>query len=109
MLTRLPSIHPLRSENRRDCAVLVLDPPTLTDGDGFRASLQRPVASPSLSAKFDPNWPSHFTPADEIGAMVPVAHRGMSRARAITLVDRNGVRHECIAEAFRRPTTRSSC
>jgi hypothetical protein len=35
--------------------------------------------------------------------MVPVAHRRMSKARAITLVDRNGVCHECVAEAFKTP------
>jgi hypothetical protein len=35
--------------------------------------------------------------------MVPVGHRRMSKARAITLVDRNGVCHECIAEAFKTP------
>ena len=35
--------------------------------------------------------------------MVPVGRQRMSRARAITLVDRNGDRHECIAEAFKTP------
>ena len=35
--------------------------------------------------------------------MVPVGHRRMSRARGITLVDRNGVHHECLAEAFKTP------
>lgn len=35
--------------------------------------------------------------------MVPVGHRRMSNARAITLVDRNSVRHKCIAEAFKTP------
>lgn len=92
------------SKNHRDCVLLVLDPPEFTDGDGFRASLRRPVASPSFKMKFgDLNWPSCFTPGDEIGAMVPVNGRRMSGARPITLVDRNGVRHECIAEAFATP------
>ena len=91
------------SKNHRDCVVLVLDPPAVADGDGFRATLRRAVASPSFSMKFDLNWPPHFTPADEVGAMVPLGHRRMSRARTITLVDRNGVRHDCVAEAFKTP------
>jgi hypothetical protein len=33
------------AKNHRDCVVLVLDPPSFTDGDGLRASLRRPVAS----------------------------------------------------------------
>jgi len=91
------------SKSHRDCLVLVLDPPKLTKGDGFRVSLRRPVASSSFRAKFSLDWPSYFTPGDEIGAMVPVGNRRMSKARVITLVDRNGLRHECIAEAFTTP------
>jgi hypothetical protein len=91
------------SKSQRDCVVLVLDPPALMGGDGFRASLRRPVASPSFRMKFDLSWPAHFTPDDEIGAIVPVGHRRMSKARAITLGDRNGARHECLAEAFKTP------
>jgi hypothetical protein len=91
------------SKNHRDCVVLVLEPPAHADGDGFRATLRRAVASPSFRMKFDLNWPPHFTPGDEVGAMVPAGHRRMSRARTITLVDRNGVRHECVAEAFKTP------
>jgi hypothetical protein len=91
------------SKNDRDCAVLVLDPPELTDGFGFRANLRRTVASASFRMNFDLDWPACFTPADEIGAMVPPGQRRMSQARAIMLLDRNGVRHECLAEAFATP------
>ncbi|MBK79590.1 MAG: hypothetical protein CMQ43_01550 [Gammaproteobacteria bacterium] len=90
-------------KNHRDCVVLVLNPPEYSEGDGFRASLRRAVASPSFSAKFDLSWPAWFTPGDEIGAIVPVNGRRMSRPRPITLVDRNRVRHECVAEAFSTP------
>ena len=89
--------------SHRDCIVLVLEPPELTGGFGFRANLRRAVASSSFRLKFDLEWPTEFTPADEIGAMVPLGHRRLSGARAITLVDRNDDRHECIAEAFKTP------
>src|SRR5690606_18053903 len=50
------------SKNHRDCAVLVLNPPEVLPGDGFRASLRRSVLSPSFKAKFELDWPSWFTP-----------------------------------------------
>jgi hypothetical protein len=45
-------------------------------------------------------WPESFSPDDEIGAAVPVGGKKMSGRRRITLRDRNGSRHQCLAEAF---------
>ena len=45
-------------------------------------------------------WPEYFTPDDSIGAMVPVGKRRMAERRSLRLTDRNGGRHECIAETF---------
>jgi hypothetical protein len=88
------------SENHRACAVVVINPPELSDGRGFSATLRRVIVSEQFAAQFgELNWPTSFTPGDEIGAMIPVGRR-MSRPRHICLVDRNGARHECIAEAF---------
>lgn len=89
------------SENSRACAVLVLNPPELRQGEGFVATLRRVVASPSFTEIFGAlSWPNKFTPDDNIGAMIPVGGRRMSGGRGIELTDRNGDRHECIAEAF---------
>jgi hypothetical protein len=94
------SIRQYVSKNPRDCLVLVLDPPELKERHGFRACLRRAVSSPTFREKFDFSWPESFTPRDQIGAMVPVGGRRMSRPREIVIVDRNGARHECVAEAF---------
>jgi hypothetical protein len=91
------------SKSDRDCTVIVLDPPLFTPGHGFQASLRRTVESPTFRKKFDFNWPSCITPDDEVGAMVPVGNQRMSRPRTISLVDRTGIRHECVAEAFKTP------
>lgn len=89
------------SQNRRACAVLVLDPPVACAGDGFRCNLRRVIASPRFHECFGSiDWPDHFTPGDTIGAMVPVAKRRMSGQRSFGMTDRNGGRHECIGEAF---------
>jgi len=87
-------------KNRRACTVIVLNPPELVQGDGFRATLRRSCSSPSFLEMFGQiAWPDVFTPADQVGAMVPIG-RKMSGKRTLTLADRNGDQHECLAEAF---------
>lgn len=95
------SVRRYVTQNWRACSVVVLNPPELIEGDGFRASLRRSCASPSFVEIFgEIAWPDTFTPGDSIGAMVPIGGRKMSGKRNITLVDRNGDVHECLAEAF---------
>ena len=89
------------STNHRNCAVVVITPPELVPGDGFKATLRRVVSSPSFDQTFGTlNWPERFTPDDEIGAMIPIGGRRMSKPRNISLLDRNGTVHECVAESF---------
>ena len=89
------------TKNHRTCAVLVLEPPQLIAGDGFRAALRRPVYSPTFQSKFSGlTWPDYFTPDSEVGGMIPISGRRASGKHAIELVDNNGERHECLAEAF---------
>ena len=45
-------------------------------------------------------WPEVFTPGVGLGSMIPLGGRKMSGPRSWILVDRNGIRHECIVEAF---------
>ena len=95
------SVRRYVAKNSRDCVVLILNPPELVEGMGFRASLRRVVSSPSFRKKFgEIDWPNYFTPDDEIGAMVPIGGRRMSGSREISIVDRNGTCHECRAESF---------
>jgi hypothetical protein len=87
--------------NPRACMVLVLDPPEICPRGGYVAKLRRDVLSPEFMRIVGPlSWPDVFGPGDEIGAMIPVSGRKMSRPREITLLDLQGRRHVCIAEAF---------
>jgi Zn-dependent peptidase ImmA (M78 family) len=89
------------STHHRSCIVLVLDMPVLVKGDGFTATLRRVISSPSFEKYFGQIcWPNVFTPDDEIGKIVPLGKRRMSRPAQLVLGDQNGVQHECIAEAF---------
>jgi Zn-dependent peptidase ImmA (M78 family) len=88
--------------NSRCCAVVVLDPPEPADDFGFRAALHRIVPSDLFKAQFDlSTWPQVFTPDDDIGRLVPLGTRRMSWPATFALTDRNGNRHDCIAEAFK--------
>jgi Zn-dependent peptidase ImmA (M78 family) len=95
------SVRRYVSQNWRACTVLVLNPPDLSPGDGFRASLRRHCSSPRFIEIFgEIDWPLVFTPNHPVGAMVPIGGRKMSGKQTISLTDRNGDRHECVAEAF---------
>lgn len=95
------SVRRYVTHNWRACCVIVLNPPELIEGDGFRATLRRHCASPAFMETFgEIHWPDVFTPADRIGAMVPVGGRKMSGKRSLPLKDANGNTHECLAESF---------
>lgn len=89
------------ADHHRTCVVLVIEPPQLHHEHGFTADLRRVVASKEFTRKFGSlSVPETFTPGDKIGAMIPTGSRRMSGKRQLCLVDRNGVRHECLAESF---------
>ena len=95
------SVRQYVEKNPNDCIVLVLNQPEQIDGDGLRVSLRRTVLSPSFQKKFgDIRWPEYFTSDDEIGSMLPIDNRHTLQPRQISFVDRNGTRHECLAETF---------
>jgi hypothetical protein len=96
------SVRQYVSKNHRACAVVVLNMPALIEGDGFRANLRRVVQAPAFTETFGNDiWnASYYTPGDEIGRLIPLGKRKSSGKRNMVLVDRNGVRHECIAESF---------
>lgn len=102
--SKYSAIRQYVSKNRNPCLVLILNPPVLEAGVGFRAELRRVVVSPSFKAAYgDIQLPPVFTPDDSIGAMVPTGGRRMSSQRRITFTDQNGHPHNWVAEAFTTP------
>lgn len=95
------SVRRYVSTHHRACLVLVLEPPQVHQDLGFTCELRRVVSSESFREQFGKlNWPEYFSPDDEIGAAVPVGGKRMSGRRRVTLVDQNGNRNRCVAEAF---------
>lgn len=94
------SIRQYVSKNHRACVVLIFNPPEILEGEGFIASLRRVVPSSSfIDTVGHLAWPEVVSPGNEIGAIFPIG-RKMSGKREILIKDRDGRRHECIAEAF---------
>lgn len=94
------SIRQYVEKNDRCCAVLVLNPPELSH-DGFKATLRRVISSASFLETFgEYSWPRVYTPADPLGALVPLGTRKSSGKHSLFLTDSNGLRHESIAESF---------
>jgi hypothetical protein len=85
--------------NARACVVYVLEEPEFVEGLGFRAAVRRIEPSPDFARQFGRLHDTEITPDHSLGPVVPVG-RKMSRPTAVSLTDRNGVRHECLAEAF---------
>jgi hypothetical protein len=95
------SIRQYVAKNWRCCAVLVLNPPELCEGQGFRATFRRVVQSRSFTRAFGTEqWKAVYTPDDHIGRLVPLIGRRASGKRNIILTDQNGDLQRCIAEAF---------
>lgn len=89
------------AKHDRVCAVLVLNMPELVEGDGFRATLRRPIESVAFRRQFGTKmWRDIYTPDDEIGALVPVGGRKYSGKQTLSLTDLNGDRHEFVVEVF---------
>jgi hypothetical protein len=85
--------------NHRACVVYVLERIELVEGAGAQAPVRRIEPSPSFKVQFG-------TPADTLinldhplGPLLPVGRR-MSRPTTVSMQDRNGTAHECVAEAF---------
>lgn len=89
------------THNWRACTVIVLDMPELIEGDGFRANVRRTCASTEFANMFgELQLPEFITPDHKLGHMVPVGGKRMTGRRSINLVDRNGDKQKCFAEAF---------
>lgn len=88
------------SKNHRDCTVVVLNKPNLTDS-GFEIGLRRSVQSSSFTERFgNIVWQEIFGPDDQIGKLVPLGKRRASGQRDFFMYDKNGDQVVCRAEAF---------
>lgn len=93
------SVREFARTNPRACIVYVLEQVQFIEGDGFRAEIRRVEASPKFRDEFGVPTDTVITPDHYLGPIVPLG-RKMTRPTTLSIVDRNGVTHECVAEAF---------
>lgn len=85
--------------NHRACVVYVLEPIEFVQGAGARARVRRIEASQPFIGQFGLPTDAVITLDHVLGGVLPIG-RKMTRPLLLSLQDRNGVRHECVAEAF---------
>lgn len=93
------SVREFARTNPRACIVYVLEQPEFIKGDGFRAQIRRIEPSPTFREQFGVPAETVITPDHHLGPIVPIG-RKMTKPTTLSIVDRNGVSHECVAEAF---------
>jgi hypothetical protein len=85
--------------HRRACAVYVLEPITFCSRSGARAEVRRIEVSPSFAHQFGRPSDTVITLDHSLGRILPIGRR-MTKPTTISITDRNGQAHECLAEAF---------
>jgi hypothetical protein len=85
--------------HHRSCVVYVLEPIEHLAPYGARAQVRRIEPSPSFAAQFGRPQDLVITLDDPLGRLLPIGRR-MTRPTTLSMMDRNGTAHECVAEAF---------
>ena len=85
--------------HHRACAVYILEPITYCERTGARAQVRRTEASPAFLKQFRRPDEQVITLDHSLGRVLPVG-RKMSRPTTVSITDRDGQAHECVAEAF---------
>lgn len=85
--------------NRRACVVYVLEPIEFVPEHGLQAVVRRIEPSPSFRAQFGCPSDTVITSRHTLGRVLPV-NRRMTRPLTLSITDKDGVPHECLAEAF---------
>jgi hypothetical protein len=85
--------------NHRACVVYILEPIEYVAGSGARAAVRRIEPSPAFLEQFGRPTETCITLDHALGPLLPIG-RKMTRPRSLSICDRNGTNHECIAEAF---------
>ena len=86
-------------KNHRACVVYVLEPIVYVKGTGAEAVVRRIEASPSFEKRFGCPRDVIITLDHVLGPLLPIG-RKMSRPTTLSITDKNGEDHECVAEAF---------
>ena len=93
------SVREFVRTHHRVCAVYVLDPLEYVEGDGMQAPVRRIEASLPFITQFGQPADTIVSPDHFLWSVLPIG-RKMTKPVSLSITDKNGERHECVAEAF---------
>ena len=85
--------------HHRACVVYVLEPIQLMPGVPEYADVRRIEASTSFALQFGIPRPDRIDMSHPLAGLLPIG-RKMTKPTPLVYCDRNGLRHECLGEAF---------
>lgn len=85
--------------HHRACLLYALEPMVMIPGVGVTAAVRRIEVSEAFRSQFGTPDDQLVDLAHPLGDLMPIGRR-MTFPRTVILTDLNGVRHECIGEAF---------
>lgn len=85
--------------NSRACALYVLEPVIYREQSGAEAQVRRIEISASFRLRFGQPTDQVISMSHSLGRALPIGRR-MTRPTTVSITDRNGHAHECLAEAF---------
>ncbi len=85
--------------HHRACVVYILEPITYGPNGDVQAVVRRIETSPSYERQFGRPGDQVITQNHSLGRVLPVGRR-MTRPTTVSMTDRNGQAHECVAETF---------
>jgi hypothetical protein len=92
------------AKNHRACAVVVLNPPENNAEFGFQLTTRRAVVSSAWTEMVGGTvWPEVLSPSHPFWLLIPMGRKRMSYPRSIAIQNQEGVRFDCVAEAFKTP------
>jgi hypothetical protein len=90
------------AKNHRACAVVVLNPSEMDAVVGFQVTTRRVITSTAwIETVGAVAWPSTCLPSHPFWPLIPMGARKMSSPRQIAIQNQDGVRYDCVAEAFK--------
>jgi Zn-dependent peptidase ImmA (M78 family) len=96
------SVREFVRTHHKACIVYVLEPIELIPGSPARAQVRRIETSPTFRKQFPMPTDAVIDMSHALGKLLPIGRR-MTRPTTLVAIDRNGVHHECVGEAFSTP------
>nr|WP_325249320.1 hypothetical protein [Amylibacter sp.] len=95
------SIREYARTNEKACVIYALEPVEYVPEVGAKADVRRIESSPSFKIQFGHPECTEVGLGHKLGAVLPFGKQRMTKPTLVQIKDKNGVLHDCLAEAFK--------